>query len=93
MKELEHRPHSSRRQRAFPSPHHPAAATQWYRLLLLAASGVRRTPNHALSMGMTQQFFLFGRSDIDIQTFPSQEPNTSSLYLAQIRSAVPEISE
>ena len=35
----------------------PRAATQWYRLLLLAAW--RRTPYYALSMGMTQQFFVF----------------------------------
>jgi len=35
------------------------AATQWYRLLLSAAYGVPRTAYYALSMGMTQQFFLF----------------------------------
>jgi len=32
---------------------------QWYRLLLLAAYGIRRTPCYALSRGMTQQFFIF----------------------------------
>ena len=35
------------------------AATQWYRLPLCAAYGVRRMPYYALSMGMTQQFFVF----------------------------------
>ena len=40
-------------------PHNPLAATQWCRLLPSAAYGVRRTPYYALSMGMTQQFFVF----------------------------------
>jgi len=41
---------------------HPAttpAATQWYHLLLCAVYGLRRTPYYALSMGTTQQFFVF----------------------------------
>jgi len=37
----------------------PPAATQWYRLLLLAAYVLWCTPYYALSMGMTQQFFVF----------------------------------
>jgi len=37
----------------------PQAATQWYRLPLRAAYGVRRTPYYALSTGMTQQIFVF----------------------------------
>jgi len=39
--------------------HYPWVAMQWYRLLLLAAYGLRRMPYYALSMGMTQQFFVF----------------------------------
>jgi len=37
----------------------PRAATQWYRMLLLVAYVLRRAPYYALSMGMTQQFFVF----------------------------------
>jgi len=36
----------------------PPVATQWYRLLLRAAYGVRRTPYYALSMEMTQPWFF-----------------------------------
>jgi len=36
----------------------PLATTEWSRLLLVFCS-VRRTPYHALSMKMTQQFFVF----------------------------------
>jgi len=38
----------------------PPAATEWYRLLLhdVISSG-QRTPYNALSIGMTQQFFVF----------------------------------
>jgi len=59
------RPHTliflpaSRRQCALPSLRHPSATTQWYRLLMFAAYGLRRTPYYALSMGMTPQFFRF----------------------------------
>jgi len=42
------------------------AATQWTGLLLLAAYGVRRTPYHAVSMGMIQQFFVFVPGDLDL---------------------------
>ena len=42
-------------------------ATQWYRLLLLAAYGLRRTPYYALSKEMTQQFFvIFVPGDLDL---------------------------
>ena len=37
----------------------PPGGTQWYRLFLRAACCLRRTPYYALSMGMTQQFFVF----------------------------------
>jgi len=37
----------------------PTGGTQWYRLLLCAAYGLRRRPYCALSMGMTQQSFVF----------------------------------
>jgi len=56
MRRFSHR--RSRRQRALPSPRHPLATTQWYRPLLLAAHGLRHTPDYALSMGMTHQFFF-----------------------------------
>jgi len=38
----------------------PPAATEWCRLLLIdVISSGRRTPYNALSIGMTQQFFVF----------------------------------
>jgi len=57
-----HKPHASRRQRALPSPRHPPAATEWCCLLLPdVACSVLRTAHayNALSVGMTQQFFVF----------------------------------
>jgi len=55
----EHKPHTSRRQRALLSPSHPLAAMQWSRLLLLAAYGAWRTPCHALSTGILSSYSFF----------------------------------
>ena len=92
---------ASRRQRAMPSPHHPSPATEWCRLLLIAANGVRRTPYHALSTGVTEQFFVF--LSLVTLTFDlwrwhsnSSERGTKHVFpvnLAQICSAVPGIFE
>jgi len=65
----------------------PPAATEWSALLADDVTcSVWRTAHalHGLPMGMTQHFFSFLSLmiltfDLDIQTRPSEGPNTSSL--------------
>jgi len=44
----------------------PRAATHWYRLLLLAAYRLRRTPYYALSCGWLNSFSFFDPGDLDL---------------------------
>jgi len=60
----------------------PRAATQWYRLLLFAAWGLATV--HALlciSLGTTQQFFVFCPCDLDLWPSNSGEIFVQCMYL------------
>jgi len=67
---------------------HPPAATEWCRLLLIAAYGVRRTPYHALSMGTTQQYFVFVPGDFDLWSLTL----TFTLVWAKDQTRLPSVS-
>jgi len=56
----------NRRQACTAIPLSPPAATQWFRLLLLAVYGLQRSPYYVLLMGMTPQFLFFVLGDLDL---------------------------
>jgi len=90
--------HASRRQCVLPSPRHPPPPGCDAMVSSAAACSTRHTPYYALSMGMTQQFFIFVPGDPDLWPWHSNssEQRTKHVFsvnLAQIRSAVREIFE